>query len=33
MDKAEIWDGEASRRFARDCESSEARQTLARFAR
>jgi len=33
MDKAEIWDAEASRRFARDCESSEARQTLARFAR
>lgn len=33
MDKAEIWDAEASRCFARDCASAEARQTLARFAR
>lgn len=33
MDKAEVWDAEASRSFARDCASSEAKQTLARFVR
>lgn len=33
MDRAELWDAEASRGFARDCASEEAKTTLARFAR